>query len=62
MVWVWVFLGIFLAMLVMLVCFTVWLAHKAADVFSELEMLGQRGSELAELLGKIDFAALEPAE
>ncbi len=53
MVWVFVFGGIALAGLVMLISYAVWLAHKAADLFSELEMLGTRAEELAELVGGI---------
>jgi hypothetical protein len=33
----------------------VWLAHKASDLFSELEMLGVRADELAELVGQINI-------
>lgn len=39
--------------LVILICQVVWLFHKAGDVFSELEMLGTRASELSDLLGQI---------
>lgn len=53
MVWVLVFAGIALGGLIMLVSYAVWLAHKAADLFSELEMVAQRGVELAELLSQI---------
>ncbi|MDR3069733.1 MAG: hypothetical protein LBU38_01820 [Propionibacteriaceae bacterium] len=56
MIWVWVFLGIALAGLVMLVSFAVWLAHKAADIFSELQMLGDRAAEMAELVSKLELA------
>ncbi|MCC6494988.1 MAG: hypothetical protein IT193_01880 [Propionibacteriaceae bacterium] len=51
--WVLLFGLIALGGLVMVVSYAVWLAHLAADVFSELEMLGQRAEELAELLGRI---------
>ncbi len=51
--WVLLFGLIALGGLVMVVSYAVWLAHLAADVFSELEMLGRRAEELAELLGRI---------
>ena len=51
--WVLLFGAIALGGLIMLVSYAVWLGHKAADLFSELEMLGQRVSELADLLGQI---------
>ena len=37
MIWVIVFAGIALAGLVMLISYAVWLAHKAADVWSEVD-------------------------
>jgi len=52
-VWVWVFLGIAAAGLVMLICYAVWLAHLTADVLGEVAMLGERAGELADLLGEI---------
>jgi len=51
MIWVAVFSGIALAGLIMVVSYAVWLWHKASDLLSELEMLGTRASELAEILG-----------
>jgi hypothetical protein len=54
-IWVFVFCGIALAGLIMLVCYAVWLAHKASDVFSELEMLGTRAEELGEIVGRLEF-------
>jgi hypothetical protein len=54
MIWVLVFGLIALAGLIMLVSYAVWLAHKAADLFSELEMLGTRAEELAELLSQLE--------
>jgi hypothetical protein len=54
MVWVIVFGGIALAGLVMLICYAVWLAHKASDVWSEVDMLAVRANELAELVGQIE--------
>ncbi len=53
MVWVWVFAGIALGGLIMLVSYAVWLSHKASDLFSELEMVGKRANELADLLSQI---------
>jgi hypothetical protein len=52
-VWVFVFGGIALAGLVMLIAYAVWLAHKAADVMSEVQVLAGRGDQLAGLLGQI---------
>jgi hypothetical protein len=52
-VWVFVFAGIALAGLVMLIAYAVWLAHKASDVFSEVQVLAERGDQLAGLLGQI---------
>jgi hypothetical protein len=59
-VWLWVFVfgGIALAGLVMLVCYAVWLAHKTADVMSELKVLADRTGRIADLLGAIDVAQL----
>ena len=59
MVWVVVFLLIALGGLVMVVSYTVWLWHKASDLFSELEMLGVRVQELGDLLAKIQVPAAE---
>ena len=42
-----------LAGLVMVVSYGIWLWHKASDLFSELEMLGRRAEELAEILGQL---------
>ena len=60
-VWVFVFGGIALAGLAMLVGYAVWLAHKASDVMSELGVLADRGDQLAELLGQIQVPELGPA-
>lgn len=57
MVWVFVFGAIALAGLVMLISYAVWLAHKAADLYSEIEMLGTRATELAALLESIELPA-----
>ena len=53
MVWVIVFVGIALAGLVMVICYAVWLAHKASDVWSEVSMLADRADELALLVEQI---------
>ena len=54
MIWVIVFAGIALAGLVMLISYAVWLAHKAADVWSEVDMLAVRADELSRLLAQIE--------
>jgi hypothetical protein len=54
MIWVIVFAGIALAGLVMLISYAVWLAHKAADVWSEVDMLAVRANEMAQLLAQIE--------
>ena len=59
MIWVIVFAGIGLAGLVMLISYAVWLAHKASDVFSELDMLSTRAGEFADLVAQIEVP--EPA-
>lgn len=59
--WVWIFGGIALAGLIMLICYGVWLAHKLSDLWSEVEMLGRRGEELAALLEQLDLSALDAA-
>jgi hypothetical protein len=55
--WVLLFVGIALAGLVMLIGYAVWLAHKTADVLSEVQMLGERGAQLADLLAEIRMPA-----
>lgn len=63
MMWVWVFVVIGVAGLLMTLGYAVWLWHKASDLFSELEMLGVRAGELADLLAAIELAPVagEPA-
>ena len=39
--------------LAMVICYAVWLAHKASDVWSEVSMLTDRADELAQLVGQI---------
>ena len=53
MIWVLVFGGIALAGLIMLISYGVWLAHKAADVMSEVVVLADRADQLAGLLSQI---------
>lgn len=52
--WVLIFGGIALAGVVMVVCYAVWLTHKASDLFSEVQVLADRGEQIAELLGRIE--------
>ena len=52
-VWVLVFGGIALVGLVMLISYGVWLAHKAGDVLSEIQVLADRADQLADLLSQI---------
>jgi hypothetical protein len=54
-VWVVVFVGIGLAGAIMLICYAVWLSHKASDLWSELEMVAVRGDQLADLVNQIKF-------
>lgn len=53
MFWVLVFGGIALAGVVMVVCYGVWLAHKAADVMSELGMVSGQLGRLGALVAQI---------
>lgn len=62
MTWVFVFGGIALAGLVMLVAYAVWLAHKASDVYSELVVLAERGGKFAEVVSQIRIDALTAEE
>jgi hypothetical protein len=59
-VWLWVFVfgGIALAGLIMLICYAVWLAHKTADVMSELAVLADRTQKMADLLAQIEVPPL----
>jgi hypothetical protein len=59
MVWVIVFVAIALGSLVMLISYAVWLAHKASDVWSEVDVLATRANELAQLVAQIQIP--EPA-
>ena len=53
MLWVIIFAAIAVAGLVMVVCYAVWLAHKGADLWSEVVVLTDRAGQLAELMGQI---------
>ena len=53
MLWVVLVLVLALGALAVLVGYAVWLAHKTADVLSELGQLGQRAAELGELLAQV---------
>ncbi len=51
--WVLLFLTIAVGGVVMVVCYAVWLAHKASDVYSEVAVLAGQAAELAELASEI---------
>lgn len=53
MIWVAVFGGIALAGVIMLIAYAVWLAHKAGDVLSEVQMIADRTGQLFDLLSQI---------
>ena len=53
MIWVIVFAGIGLAGLITLISYAIWLAHKASDLFSEIDVLAARAGELSELVSQI---------
>ena len=55
MVWMLIFGGIALAGAITVVSYAVWLAHKASDLFSELQMLGKRAEELATLVSQVQL-------
>ena len=59
MLWVVVFLVLAAAGLAVLVGYAVWLAHKTADVFSELGELAERAGQLGDLLAQVQ--APEPS-
>lgn len=60
MLWVIVFLVLALAGLAMLVGYAVWLAHRTADVLSEVGVLTERAAQLGDLLAQIQVS--EPTE
>ena len=53
MIWAFVFAGVALAGLLMVVSYAVWLIHKASDVMGEVRMLLGHGGELVALIGGI---------
>lgn len=53
--WVWIFGGIAVFGLVMVISYGIWLWHKLQDLWSEIEMLGRRGEELSALLEQIEL-------
>jgi hypothetical protein len=53
MLWLIIFAAVALAGLTMVICYAVWLVHKASDVMSEVTVLAERGGQLVELLGQI---------
>ena len=60
MLWVVLFLVLALGALAVLVAYVVWLAHKTADVLSELQVLGEQASRFADLLGQLSPAPPSP--
>lgn len=56
MLWVALFAALALAGAGMVIGYGVWLAHKTADVASEVAVLGQQATQLGELLGQISPA------
>jgi len=57
--WVLVFGAIALVGVGMLVAYGIWLAHKTADVMSELNVLAARVAELGDLVAQV---GMPPAE
>ncbi|GAA1428992.1 hypothetical protein GCM10009616_10110 [Microlunatus lacustris] len=53
MLWVVLVLVLALGALAVLVGYAVWLAHKTADVLSEVGQLADRAAELGELLAQV---------
>ncbi len=60
-VWAWIFTGIALGGIIMLVSYAIWLWHKASDLMFELRRLGAQSEEIARLLGQIEFDRLDRA-
>ncbi len=59
MMWVLIFGGIALAGAITVASYALWLTHKASDLFSELQMLGTRAGELAELVSQVQLPSSE---
>ena len=53
MLWVVVVVVLALAGVLTFVCYAVWLAHRTADLLSEVAVLGDQAGQLADLLGQI---------
>lgn len=53
-IWVFVFGGIAVAGLIMLIAYAIWLAHKASDVFAEVKVLGKRADEFLQITSRIE--------
>lgn len=60
-VWAWIFVGIALGGIVMLVSYAIWLWHKASDLMFEMNRLTEQAEEMATLLSQIDFDRLGQA-
>ena len=58
MIWVFIFGGVALFGAVVIISYAVWLAHKVADLYSEVRMLGKRAEEVGELLGRLQPPAV----
>lgn len=61
MIWVVVFGVIALLGLIMTIMYAVWLWHKVSDLFSEVQMLGARASEFADLVSQIGVSVADRA-
>jgi hypothetical protein len=55
--WVVLFLVLALGALAVLVGYAVWLAHKTADVLSEVGQLADQAAQLADLVGQVGLSA-----
>ncbi len=62
MLWVLVFGVIALGGLVMLISYAVWLAHKTADVLSEVQVLSEQAGRLADLVGQLHVPGEQPRD
>ena len=60
--WVLLFGAIAVLGLVVVAAYALWLWHKTTDLFSELDMLGVRAGELAELMGQIRLPEPSPSD
>ncbi|SDT15061.1 hypothetical protein [Microlunatus soli] len=54
MIWVFVFGGIAVVGLIMVVSYAIWLAHKASDVYAEAKVLGARAEQFLEITSGIE--------